>query len=241
VKTEQQPNYNIMTDNKFEFKPYTPPKQNVNVFLIIAGVVFAIAVIYFTVNKKKASDVETIKNDLNQTPKSVKSNDEQEIETSGKNSTVETQEINETEVKTEDMGEQIDNYIKYSNLCIKDLNTNFYWYIAPDRNFSFEEANNFAKNINERNLIWSIPTFDEIKKLYNSDYSAGEGFFINNEYYPSKIHNIFNSIGSGSWFWVSDRNNNSSKAYAINLHEGIRINFDSQNPKYPVHLLLISK
>lgn len=230
-----------MTDNKFEFKHYTPPKQNVNVFLIIAGVLFAIAVIYFTVNKNEASDVETTKNDLNQTHLSVKSNEEQKIETSGNNSIGVTQEINETEVKGEDMGEHIDNYIKYSNICIKDLNTNFYWYIAPDRSFSFEEANNFARNMNERTLNWSIPTFDEIKKLYNSEYSAGEGFSINNEYYPSKIHNIFNSIGSGSWFWVSDRNNNSSKAYAINLHEGIKINFDNQNPKYPVHLLLISK
>jgi hypothetical protein len=241
VKTEQQPNYNIMTDNEFEFKPYTPPKQNVNVFLIIAGVVFAFAVIYFTLNKNETTDIETSKNDFNQSPASVKSIDEQKIETSGNNSTKVTQEINETEVKTDAIGEQIDNYIKYNDICIKDLSTNFYWYIAPDKSFSFEEANNFAVNIKERNLNWRIPTFDEIRTLYNSDYSAGEGFFINNKYYPAKINNVFNSIGSGSWFWVSDVNNNISKAYAINLHEGIKISFDNQAPKYPVHLLLTFK
>lgn len=238
---EQQPNYNIMTFNEFEFKPYIPPKQNVNVFLIIAGVVFAFTVIYFSVIKKETTDMETSKNDFNHTPASVRLIDEQKIETSGNNSTAVTEEIHETEVKAEVMGEQIDNYIKYNDLCIKDLSTNFYWYIAPDKSFTFEEANNFAINIKERNLNWEIPTFDEIRNLYNSDYTAGDGYFINNKHHPAKINNVFNSIGSGSWFWVSDVNNNISKAYAINLHEGIKISFDNQAPKYPVHLLLISK
>jgi hypothetical protein len=221
-------------------KPKNSSNQ-VNLVLGILGVVFAIAVIYFSFNKQGSSEVEKSTNILNQTPTPSETIEEQKTEQVANNSSFETKEIIDKDVETDNMGEQIDNYIKYSDVCIKDLNTNSYWYIAPDKSFSFEEANNFASNINERNLNWRIPTFDEIKNLYNSDYTAGEGFFINNEYYPAKIHNVFNSIGSGSWFWVSDRNNNSSKAYAINLHEGIRINFDSQNPKYPVHLLLISK
>lgn len=230
-----------MSDNEFEFKPYTPPKQNVNIFLITAGVVFAIAVIYFSLNKSEVNELETSTKVLNQSPASLESNDQQKTESVANNTQIATEEINDENVNYGDEGEQIDNYIKYNDILIKDLNTNFYWYIAPDKSFSFEEAKNYASNISERNLSWRIPTFDEIKNLYNSNYSAGEGFFINNEYYPAKIHNVFNSIGSGSWFWVSDRNINSSKAYAINLHEGIKINFDSQNPNYPVHLLLISK
>jgi hypothetical protein len=42
-----------MNDNQFEFKPYTRPKQNANVFLIIAGVVFALTIFYFSFNKKE--------------------------------------------------------------------------------------------------------------------------------------------------------------------------------------------
>ena len=252
MKTEQQPNYNTLSDSQFDFKPYTPPKQNVNIYLIIAGFVFSILVIYSIINKNEVTETKNSKEVSNQTIENVKSIDEQKfenvksideqkLETTGNNSLDLPNRYSDKEKIFEDIGEQIDTYIKYNDFCIKDLKTNFYWYIAPDRSFSFEEAKNFASNIDERNLSWRIPTFDEIKKLYNSDYSAGEGFFINNEYYPSKIHNVFNSIGSGSWFWVSDRNSNSSKAYAINLHEGIKLNFDSKNPKYPVHLLLISK
>jgi len=235
--------YNSQAANTFSVSNSKPKNSSnqLNVVLGILGVVFAIAVIYFSLNKKEVNELENSTKVLNQTPASLESNDQQKIETVANNTQSATEESNDENVNYVDEGEQIDNYIKYNDILIKDLNTNFYWYIAPDRGFSFEEAKNFSSNINERNLSWRIPTFDEIKNLYNSDYSAGEGFFINNEYYPAKIHNVFNSIGSGSWFWVSDRNSNSSKAYAINLHEGIKINFDSQNPKYPVHLLLISK
>jgi hypothetical protein len=146
---------------------------------------------------------------------------------------------NSENIEANNNGEQIDSFIKYNDNCIKDLKTNYYWYIAPDKDFNFEEACLFSKNISERNLNWRVPTYNEIKSLYNSEYSAGVGFFNNDKYYPAKIHNVFNSIGSGSWFWVSDVNNNSLKAYCINLHEGVKVNFD-KNPKSPVHLLLIS-
>ena len=134
---------------------------------------------------------------------------------------------------------RIDNFIKYNQYFIKDLNTDFYWYIAPDKDFSFDEASKFSNNTNEGNLKWRIPTFNEIKSLYNPSYRAGDGFLLNNKRYPAKIHNVFNAIGSGSWFWVSDKDNN-TEAYNINLHEGIKIAFDSQNSQYPVHLILIS-
>jgi hypothetical protein len=135
----------------------------------------------------------------------------------------------------------IDNYIKHNAQYVKDLSTNSYWYIAPDSSFNFDEAIQFASNIKESNLVWRLPTYDEIKRLYNSEWTAGEGFFMNNTYYPAKIHYVFNEIGSGSWFWVTDLNTNEVKAHAINLHHGIKVAFDKVNPKYPVHILLISE
>lgn len=51
-----------MTDNQFEFKPYTRPKQNANVFLIIAGVVFAFTILYFSFNKKEENKEVTTNN-----------------------------------------------------------------------------------------------------------------------------------------------------------------------------------
>ncbi len=149
--------------------------------------------------------------------------------------------VDSTIVEKSSYEKQIDNFIKYNENCIKDLNTNYYWYIAPDKNFDFESANNFSNNLTEKSLKWRIPTYSEIKTLYNSQFSAGEGYYANNEYFPAKIHNVFNAVGTGSWFWVSDRSYNSSIAYAINLHEGIKVSVNIQNYKFPVHLLLISK
>jgi serine/threonine protein kinase len=136
---------------------------------------------------------------------------------------------------------QIDNYIKFSDFCVQDLNTGYFWFIAPDKSFNFQDAITFANNVHERDLQWEIPTFDEIKSLYNPAYSAGKGYFRDNKHYPAKIHSVFNKIGTGSWFWVSDQNNNYDKASAINLHEGLKVNFDKTNAKYPVHLILIAK
>jgi len=150
-------------------------------------------------------------------------------------------EVDSITVETNSYEKKIDNYIKYNENCIKDLNTNYYWYIAPDKDFDFESANNFSNNLTEKSLNWRVPTYSEIKTLYNSDFSAGQGYYANNEYYPAKIHNVFNAVGSGSWFWVSDRSYNSSIAYAINLHEGIKVRVDIQNHRFPVHLILISK
>jgi hypothetical protein len=150
-------------------------------------------------------------------------------------------EDNSTLAETNSSGEKIDNYIKYNENCIKDLNTNYYWYIAPDKNFNLESAMSFSKRLNEKNLNWRIPTYSEIKTLYNSEFSAGQGYYTRNEYFPAKIHNVFDAVGSGSWFWVSDKSNINSKAYAINLHEGIKVSVNIQNNRFPVHLILISK
>jgi hypothetical protein len=149
--------------------------------------------------------------------------------------------IDSTIVEKSSYEEQIDNFIKYNENCIKDLNTNYYWYIAPDRDFDFESANSFSNNLTENGLNWRVPTYSEIKTLYNSQFSAGEGYYANNEFFPAKIHNVFNAVGTGSWFWVSDRSYNSSIAHAINLHEGIKVSVNIQNHKFPVHVLLISK
>ena len=150
-------------------------------------------------------------------------------------------EDNSTLAETNSSGEKIDNYIKYNENCIKDLNTNYFWYIAPDKNFNLEAANNYSNNLTEKNLNWRIPTYTELKTLYNSEFSAGQGYYTRNEYFPARIHSVFNAVGSGSWFWVSDKSNNSSKASAINLHEGIKVSVEVQNNRFPVHLILISK
>lgn len=52
---------------------------------------------------------------------------------------------------------------------------------------------------------------------------------------------IFNAVGSGSWFWVSDNTSSGiDKAHAINMHQGIKVTVDKTFTQYPVKLLLIN-
>ena len=235
---------NKKTSEKLEYQKKTKNnlKKYISVFFLLLIFIF-IGTWFFSSNNSEKIEVETPKEatTVYAKPTSSITKDSTSLDSVSKmvNSPAVESFQNSENSEGYDNGEQIDNFTRYNIDCIKDLNTNYYWYIAPDKDFNFEEARLFSKNISERNLNWRIPTYNEIKSLYNSDYSAGEGFFNNDKYYPAKIHNVFNSIGSGSWFWVSDENSNSSKAYAINLHEGVKVNFD-KNSKFPVHLLLIS-
>lgn len=132
------------------------------------------------------------------------------------------------------------NYEVINEYLIKDLKTNYYWLIGPDSAFNSIGAEEVVQKANTENAIWRIPTFDEVISLYNTDYSAGTGFYFKGNNYPAKINSAFNRIGSGSWFWLSDAHSDSSKAYAINLYEGIKVEFQKRNPEIPVHILLIS-
>ena len=228
-KANQKKTLNTSKDNVIDKQGF----KKKNPILGIMGVVLIIATVYYFVVKYEKANTD---NSTNQSLPEANSS-MQETENYSSNLAKETI---DTVINSSNVGEKIDDYVKYSDVLVEDLKTNSFWYVAPDKGFNFEDAITFAENLQEKNLNWRIPTYDEIKKLYNPNYSAGSGFFKDNKFYPSKIHSVFNSIGSGSWFWVSDINNESSKAYAINLHEGVRTTFDSQNPKYPVHLILIS-
>lgn len=136
---------------------------------------------------------------------------------------------------------EIDGYLKLDEHIIKDKKTGYLWYIAPDKSFSFNEALFYSDNLYINNFKWRIPTYKEIHTLFNSNYTAGTGFYIGGKNYPAKIHSVFNAVGQGAWFWVTDAATNAQKGYAANLFEGIRVPFNKNNPKYPVHLMLISK
>ena len=242
LNPQQQPQQKALNEQKepVVFDPEPTKKSNTLLIIVLSAVALIIVAIgiYYFKNKNQSENFDA--------------NEEVAVDTTGvavdtaavdyNNVAVDTTAVvvDTTDVVQNDYGDKYDNFIKYDTNCIKDLNTNYYWYIAPDRDFDFDSANSFSNNNNTRNLNWRIPTYDEIKTLYNSNYSAGEGYYANNEYYPAKIHTVFNAVGSGSWFWVSDRNANVTKAYAINLHEGLKVNLDIQNPGIPVHLLLIS-
>ena len=114
-----------MNDNQYEFKPYTPPKQNSNIFLIIAGIVFAITILYFYFNKKEANK-EVPKNNidvineqpvLDETPKKTATNNDacneviaiNEISSIGKTNQDYSQENENTNFKEYELGNYLVN------------------------------------------------------------------------------------------------------------------------------------
>jgi serine/threonine protein kinase len=132
-------------------------------------------------------------------------------------------------------------FMMLDKTCINDLSTNHLWHIAPDVTFDFEEAIQYSYNLAEQGMAWRLPSYSEIKTLYNKQLTAGMGYETGGQRFPAKIDPVFNAVGTGSWFWVSDEHSDVGKAYAINMHNGIRVTFDQINPQYPVHLLLLSK
>lgn len=135
---------------------------------------------------------------------------------------------------------ELANYEVIDEYHVKDLSTNYYWLIGPDSAFNSIGVEKVVQEANIENANWRIPTFNEAISLFNTDYAAGTGFSFKGKNYPAKINSTFNRVGSGSWFWLSDLHSDSSKAYAINLYEGIKVEFRKKNPEIPVHILLIS-
>ena len=138
--------------------------------------------------------------------------------------------------------------IKYSNRfrrvnesLVNDTKTNHYWLIAPDKSYSYEEAAYYSELQSNKKDFWQIPSSSEILQLYNPNKKAGIGFYLKGSYYPAKIDPAFNAIGSGAWFWVNDIHSDPNKAYAINLHKGIKVEIDLYDTNIPVHVLLIKK
>jgi serine/threonine protein kinase len=132
-------------------------------------------------------------------------------------------------------------FYKINKSVINDTETGNYWLIAPDKSFTYEQALYFSESQSSETERWQIPSFSDIKKLYDPQSKAGTGFYLKGRYYPARINHTFDDIGSGSWFWISDAHPDPNKAYAINLYEGIKVEVDLYDTTIPVHVLLLRR
>ncbi len=225
-----------MTD--FNFSNSTKPKTNNNSLLVVIGIVFMLVIVVMSI-KKYSSDEESTLSSTDSSSLAAKNVTSDQSNLSATGAEVDTVEKNISENSSEeiqDVGVDYGDYIKYSNETIFDKVNNRLWFIAPDRDFNYFEAMNFIDD--NKSEYWRLPSFEEIKSLYDENSEAGKGFYRDGQYYPARINSVFNAIGSGSWFWISDGYENSDRANAINLHKGIQVEFSKNNPRYPVHLLL---
>jgi serine/threonine protein kinase len=148
---------------------------------------------------------------------------------------------NEESNQTDFTSKKDSRFIKINKSVIQDTELGNFWLIGPDESYTYEQAVFFAESQSSNAESWQIPSFSDIKKLYDPQSKAGTGFYLKGRNYPARINHIFEDIGSGSWFWVNDAHPDPNKRYAINLHEGIKVEVDLYGTGIPVHVLLLKR
>lgn len=133
-----------------------------------------------------------------------------------------------------------DGYVLFDGGIIKDETTGIFWYIGGDINMNWISSKEWTERLTAFESKWRMPTIDELKTLYNPNYTAGLGYYKNGKHWPAKIHPVFEAIGSGSWVWSSEKINKTT-AKAFNFNQNEEIIFPITNTKYSTRAFAIKK
>lgn len=114
---------------------------------------------------------------------------------------------------------------------IKDSQTGLEWYVGPDRNITWYEAQQWTGGLNTCGGGWRMPSIEEIRTLYNPYLKAGTGFYLDGKYFPAHIDPVFNAIGGGSWVWSNEKLGEDN-ARSFNLNQGKAVAYAPMNTHY---------
>jgi len=137
----------------------------------------------------------------------------------------------------------IDNRKRYTvTSCgaITDSRTNLEWFIGPDRNTTWYDAQQWATGLNTCGGGWRMPTLDEIRALYDADSYAGTGYYTRGQYWPAHMDAIFNGIGGGSWIW-SDQQTGDGNARSFNMNQGKAVEFSAMNTTFSTRAFAVRR
>jgi hypothetical protein len=113
---------------------------------------------------------------------------------------------------------------------IKDTQTGLEWFVGPDRNMTWYEAQQWTVGLGNCGDGWRMPTIGEIRTLYNPALKAGTGYYTGGKYFPAHIDPIFNAIGGGSWVWVNEKIGDDAQSF--NLNQGKAVTYSAMNAFY---------
>jgi hypothetical protein len=113
---------------------------------------------------------------------------------------------------------------------INDDSTKLEWFVGPDKNMTWNEAQQWTMNLAECGGGWRMPAAEEIRVLYDPSKTAGKGYYTNGKYFPAHIDQVFSGIGGGSWVWT-DRSFG-SEAQSYNLNQGKTVTYAANNTVY---------
>jgi len=123
---------------------------------------------------------------------------------------------------------------------IADTRTGLEWFVGPDRNVTWYEAQQWTSGLQTCGGGWRMPTINEIMTLHNPATTAGTGFYKEGRYFPAHIDPVFNAIGGGSWVWASERSA-TGDAQSFNLNQGKAVSYSATNTTYSTRAFAVRK
>jgi hypothetical protein len=113
---------------------------------------------------------------------------------------------------------------------IKDTQTGLEWFIGPDRNMTWYDAQQWTVGLGSCGGGWRMPTIEEIRTLYNPALRAGTGYYTEGRYFPAHIDPVFNAIGGGAWVWANEKLGDEARSF--NLNQGKAVTYSAMNTFY---------
>ena len=111
---------------------------------------------------------------------------------------------------------------------IADTKTGVEWYVGPDRDFAWQDANNWVRGLSACGKHWTLPSADEARALFDKQTTAGTGYYSGGRTWPAHVDPIFSGIGGGSWVWTKGSSANGN-APAFNLNQGVPVQISATN------------
>jgi clan AA aspartic protease (TIGR02281 family) len=129
-------------------------------------------------------------------------------------------------------------YLATTCRSIVDQSTRLEWYVGPDLNMSWSDANKWVRELDACGGRWAMPGIDQLRVLFNPNQSAGTGYYTRGKYWPAHIDPIFSQIGAGSWVWVGGTQD-SQGAPAFNFNQGIGVRLLPTTREYTVRVFAV--
>ena len=113
---------------------------------------------------------------------------------------------------------------------IKDTQTLLEWFVGPDRDMTWYQAQQWTVDLDNCDGRWRMPTIEEIRTLYEPTSKAGIGYYTGGQHFPAHINSVFDAIGGGSWVWADERVGDDARA--LNLNQGKAVTYSAMNTVY---------
>jgi hypothetical protein len=110
---------------------------------------------------------------------------------------------------------------------IHDARTNLEWFVGPDRNTTWHEAERWTAALSACGGGWQMPTVRQLQALYDDQSTAGTGHLTGGRRFPARMDPAFAAIGGGSWVWARDAIGESGRTFNFNQGVAVAIRRDN--------------